>query len=127
MRFLILIFVNENSTGEITTKAANKFKSTGFDEIRLLTEYVETLYNTNLTRSRLLLVCEYNTYKGNDAKQPKGFRKASRGEVSIDDDSFSWVVSHVRSYFHLSSLLKDVFMPCRTAEELCYNFNFLLA
>ena len=116
MRFLILIFVNENSTGEITTKASNKFKSEGFDEIRLLTEYVETLHNTNLTRS---LVCEYNTYKGNDAKQPKGFGKDSRDEVSTDDDSFSWVVSHLRisSYCHLSSLFKDVFMPYRTAEK----------
>ena len=117
MQFQILIFVNENSIAEITTKASNKFTSAGFDEIRLLTEYVEILHNTNLTRSHLLLVCEYNTYKGHDAKHPKGFGKDSRDEVSTDDDSFSWVVSNVRSYFHLSSLLKDVFMPCRTAEE----------
>ena len=49
----------------------------------------------------------------------KGICKDSSDEFDTDDGSFSWVVSHLRSfsYFNLSSLLKDVFIPSRTAEE----------
>ena len=60
------VFINENSTDAITTKASNKFKSAGFDEIHLLTEYVEFYIKTDLTHSRLLFVYEYNTYEENN-------------------------------------------------------------
>ena len=83
------IFVNEKSTREVTTKSTNKFKSEGFDEIRLFTEHVEILDNINLTSSHMLFVHEYDTSQGSDVKQPSGFDKDSRDVMNTDEGSFS--------------------------------------
>ena len=73
-----------------------------------MSESVKNLDDTILTHSHLALDIEHNTFEGNDANQPKGFRGDSRDEISVVEDSFSCVVSPPRSSkdIHLSCLLK---------------------
>ena len=77
------MYVNEESTNELTPKACNNFNSNDLNANRLLSEHVKMQKNTNMTRSYKLLVSEDDdTSAGSDVIQPEELEQDTRDVVS---------------------------------------------